>query len=54
VDRKLRLLDDCFGSQRDKRWFDVDVFRSVMRLRGVEAGSDSGYAEGFYARKIVI
>jgi LmbE family N-acetylglucosaminyl deacetylase len=53
VDRKLRLLDDCFGSQRDRRWFDGEVFRSVMRLRGVEAGSQSGYAEGFYARKIV-
>ena len=27
VDRKVRLLEDCFGSQRDKRWFSEDTFR---------------------------
>ena len=54
VSRKLRLLDDCFGSQRDKRWFSPDAFRSLMRLRGVEAGSSSGYAEAFYGRKLVV
>jgi LmbE family N-acetylglucosaminyl deacetylase len=54
VRRKTRLLMDSFGSQRDKRWFSEDVFRGLMRVRGVEAGTDSGYAEAFYARKIVI
>jgi hypothetical protein len=54
VDRKVRLLEDCFGTQRDKRWFSEDAFRSLMRLRGVEAGAPSGYAEAFYGRKLVI
>jgi LmbE family N-acetylglucosaminyl deacetylase len=54
VRRKLRLLEDCFGSQRDKRWFDEEAFRGLMRLRGIEAGSPTGYAEAFYGRKLVI
>lgn len=54
VRRKIKILDDCFGSQRDKRWFNEDVFRGLMRLRGVEAGAASGYAEAFYGRKLVI
>lgn len=54
VGRKIRLLMDAFGTQRDKRWFSEDVFRGLMRLRGVEAGAPSGYAEAFYARKTVI
>jgi LmbE family N-acetylglucosaminyl deacetylase len=54
VRRKISLLMDCFGTQRDKRWFSEDVFRGMMRLRGMEAGSTSGYAEAFYGRKLVI
>ena len=54
VDRKVRLLDDCFGSQRDRRWFSEDAFRGLMRLRGVESGAPSGYAEAFYGRKLVL
>jgi LmbE family N-acetylglucosaminyl deacetylase len=54
VRRKLRLLQDCFGTQRDKRWFSEDVFCSLMRIRGVEAGAPSGYAEAFYGRKLVL
>ena len=29
VDRKVRLLDDCFGSQRDRRWFSEAAFRGL-------------------------
>jgi LmbE family N-acetylglucosaminyl deacetylase len=54
VTRKIRLLDAGFGSQRDKRWFDEDVFRGLMRIRGMEAGAPSGYAEAFYGRKLVL
>jgi hypothetical protein len=54
VRRKISLLMTSFGSQRDKRWFNEETFRALMRLRGMEAGSPSGYAEAFYARKIVI
>jgi LmbE family N-acetylglucosaminyl deacetylase len=54
VRRKIRLLMDTFGTQRDKRWFSEDAFRALLRLRGVEAGAPSGLAEAFYARKIVL
>ncbi len=54
VRRKMRLLATSFGTQRDKRWFSEDVFRGLLRLRGMEAGAPSGYAEAFYGRKLVL
>jgi LmbE family N-acetylglucosaminyl deacetylase len=54
VRRKLQLLMEGFGSQRDKSWFSEDAFLGLMRLRGIEAGAPSGYAEAFYGRKIVM
>ena len=54
VDRKLNHLQRFFSSQRSKDWFSDDTFRGLMRLRGLESRSDSGFAEGFHARKIVI
>ena len=52
--RKLELLDAHFGSQRSKDWFEEGVFRGLMRLRGMECRSSSGYAEAFTARKLSI
>lgn len=49
--RKIDLILGSFQSQKDKRWFTHDTFQSIMRLRGVEANSPSGYAEGFFCRK---
>ena len=54
VRRKVSLLEACFGSQRDRRWFSEDAFRALLRLRGIEAGATSGYAEAFYGRKLVL
>jgi LmbE family N-acetylglucosaminyl deacetylase len=54
VQRKVRLLTEGFASQRDRRWFAEDVFRAAMRLRGMEAGAASGYAEAFYGRKVLM
>jgi LmbE family N-acetylglucosaminyl deacetylase len=54
VRRKVRLLMESFASQRDRRWFTEDVFQGIMRLRGMEAGTASGYAEAFYGRKLVL
>ena len=51
--RKVDLLAESFPSQHDKPWFTPDTFWSVMRLRGLECNSPSGFAEGFYARKVV-
>jgi LmbE family N-acetylglucosaminyl deacetylase len=52
--RKTRYLLDAFQSQRGKRWFEESTFLSLMRLRGMECNSESGYAEAFYARKVVL
>ena len=54
VKRKLSVLERCFGSQRDRRWFSENVFCALLRLRGVEAGASEGFAEAFYGRKLVI
>ncbi len=54
VRRKVGLLQACFGSQRDHRWFTEDAFRGLMRLRGIEAGAASGYAEAFHGRKLIL
>ena len=51
---KLDLLSLHFGSQRGKHWYDIEVFRGLMRLRGMECRSPSGYAEAFTARKMTV
>lgn len=51
--RKLDHLMQAFGSQRDKRWFTEDTFSGLMRLRGVECAASEGFAEGFFARKLL-
>jgi hypothetical protein len=52
--RKIDTLMTNFASQRDKRWFSEDLFRSLLRLRGMECNSPSTYAEAFYGRKLVV
>jgi LmbE family N-acetylglucosaminyl deacetylase len=52
--RKVELLLDNFASQRDKHWFTDDLFLALLRLRGMEANSPSGYAEAFHCRKLVL
>jgi hypothetical protein len=54
LDRKVEVLLDCYQTQRNKDWFDAETFRSLCRLRGMECRSQSGYAEAFYARKLII
>ncbi len=54
VDRKVGHLMDHFASQRAKRWFTDDLFRALMRLRGMEANAPDGHAEGFYAHKVIV
>jgi LmbE family N-acetylglucosaminyl deacetylase len=52
VDRKIQKLLEHFASQRSKHWFTDDIFRGLMRLRGMEANSPTGYAEAFRCRKL--
>lgn len=54
VEEKLGLLAEHFGSQREKHWYDVDVFRGLMRIRGMECRAPSGFAEAFVARKLTL
>ena len=53
-ERKIDLLFETFESQRSKRWFDRETFLGLMRLRGMESNSPSGYSEAFHAHKLVI
>jgi LmbE family N-acetylglucosaminyl deacetylase len=53
-EKKVSHIMEAFQSQQQKRWFQPDTFCSLMRLRGMECNSPSGYAEAFYCRKLVI
>lgn len=54
VNRKIELLLAHFGSQSERGWFTDDLFRALLRLRGMESNSPSGQAEAFYSRKLVL
>lgn len=54
AERKKKIILDSFGSQMGKHWLDDELLNGVMRLRGVECVSESGYAEGFHMRKSVL
>lgn len=53
-ERKLDYLYEAFKSQTSKAWFSKETFLGLMRIRGMESNSASGYAEAFYARKLAI
>lgn len=53
-DKKVRCLMNVFGSQRAKHWFQESTFLGLMRLRGMECNAQSGYAEAFHCRKVVL
>jgi LmbE family N-acetylglucosaminyl deacetylase len=50
--KKVDSIMEAFRSQHDKGWFQPETFYSLMRLRGIECNSPSGYAEAFYGRKL--
>lgn len=54
ADRKVGNLLTFFQSQRERQWFTEDLFRAVLRLRGMESNSPSRNAEAFYGRKVVL
>jgi LmbE family N-acetylglucosaminyl deacetylase len=49
---KVRLVLEAFESQSEKHWFDEELFLGLMRVRGMEGRSPSGYAEAFTCRKL--
>jgi len=52
VDEKIRLLRAHHATQSEKHWFDDELFRGMMRLRGME--SATRYAEAFTCRKLAL
>ena len=50
VDAKVELIQRHFPSQVGKHWFDEELLRALMRLRGVECATR--YAEAFMCRKL--
>jgi LmbE family N-acetylglucosaminyl deacetylase len=52
--RKIEAILQGFPSQNGKRWFSEDVFRGLLRLRGVECNASDGHAEAFFGRKLVV
>jgi LmbE family N-acetylglucosaminyl deacetylase len=51
---KVQTLMSCFPSQSGRQWFDAELFRGHLRLRGIECNSPSRYAEAFHGRKILL
>ena len=51
---KVDNLVRHYPSQAGRSWFSPELFMAILRLRGMEAGSPSGYAEAFYGRKVVM
>lgn len=54
VEDKVTALKTYFKSQHDKQWFAAETFSGLCRIRGIECCSPTGFAEAFYARKIVL
>jgi LmbE family N-acetylglucosaminyl deacetylase len=52
--RKVDALMRAYRSQVGRDWFTPETFLSVLRLRGNECRSPSGYAEAFHGRKLRI
>src|SRR5207244_1235999 len=52
--RKVEWILKMFPTQQDRHWFSDDTFHSLLRLRGVESGSPTGYAEAFFCRKSIL
>jgi LmbE family N-acetylglucosaminyl deacetylase len=54
VEQKCKSVMNVFVSQQQKHWLTEELLRSVLRIRGMEAGGDTRYAEAFYTRKVVL
>jgi LmbE family N-acetylglucosaminyl deacetylase len=52
--RKIENILGTFRSQADKPWFTEDLFRAILRIRGMESHAPSGFAEAFHCRKAVL
>jgi LmbE family N-acetylglucosaminyl deacetylase len=51
---KIGFILQHFPTQRGRGWFTEETFAAMARLRGIGCNAAEGYAEAFYARKIVV
>jgi LmbE family N-acetylglucosaminyl deacetylase len=51
--QKVDLIVRTFESQKARSWFSAENLLAVMRMRGLECRSASGFAEAFHCRKFV-
>jgi len=49
---KVRALLKAYVTQKGRDWFTGETFLAMLRLRGLECRSPSGYAEAFHCRKL--
>jgi LmbE family N-acetylglucosaminyl deacetylase len=52
--KKIEAILAFFHTQEHRQWFSADLLLSVLRVRGMESGAPTGYAEAFYCRKMVL
>ncbi len=51
--QKVAAVMRHFPTQSTKYWFTEDTFLALLRLRGLECGPKTHYAEAFHTRKLV-
>jgi LmbE family N-acetylglucosaminyl deacetylase len=54
LDEKIRFLQEAYPSQHVRYWWRPETFRGIAAVRGAECRSESGFAEGFHCRKLVM
>lgn len=54
VINKSKIICEHYLSQNNKKWFSENLFRSLMRIRGMEINSYTDHAEAFYCNKFKI
>lgn len=52
AETKVLLLQQHYGSQRHRPWYDREAFLGLARIRGIECHAP--YAEGFFVHKFMI
>ncbi|MFB7595000.1 PIG-L deacetylase family protein [Streptomyces sp. NPDC056160] len=52
AERKVRLLQEHYPSQRHRPWYDREAFLGLARIRGIE--SHARYAEAFAVTKLTL
>ncbi len=51
--QKVAAVLRHFKTQRTRHWFTEDALLGLLRLRGIECGPGTRYAEAFYGRKLI-